>query len=316
MNSGIQPAELGFFVAIASCGSLSRAARELGISTPAVSKRLAQVEARIGVPLINRTTRRMNLTPEGEVFLEHARRILAELDLLNEVLGSAKATPKGLLRVNATLGFGRLHVAPVISRYVARYPEVDVQLQLSVSPPALTDDQFDVCIRFGEPGDARVVARRLAPNRRLLCAAPSYLAARGAPRAPNELRHHNCITIRQGDDAYGTWRLSAADGAGAESESIKVRGNLATNDGEIAVQWALDGRGILMRAEWDVLRYLQSGRLVQVLPDYRTPDADIYAVYPKRHQLSTRIRTFVDELVAAFAHLNAGGGRPPIAGLT
>lgn len=316
MNSGIQPAELGFFVAIASCGSLSRAARELGISTPAVSKRLAQVEARIGVPLINRTTRRMNLTPEGEVFLEHARRILAELDLLNEVLGSAKATPKGLLRVNATLGFGRLHVAPVISRYVARYPEVDVQLQLSVSPPALTDDQFDVCIRFGEPGDARVVARRLAPNRRLLCAAPSYLAARGAPRAPNELRHHNCITIRQGDDAYGTWRLSAADGAGAESESIKVRGNLATNDGEIAVQWALDGRGILMRAEWDVLRYLQSGRLVQVLPDYRTPDADIYAVYPKRHQLSTRIRTFVDELVAAFAHLNAGGGRPPTAGLT
>lgn len=313
MNAGIQPAELGFFTAIASCGSLSRAARELGISTPAVSKRLAQIEARIGVALINRTTRRMSLTPEGDVFLDHARRILAELDLLNEVLGGSKDTPKGLLRVNATLGFGRLHVAPVISRYVARYPKVDVQLQLSVSPPALTEDQFDVCVRFGEPGDARVVARRLAPNRRLLCAAPSYLAARGVPRTPDDLRHHNCITIRQGDDAYGTWRLN---GASAESEPIKVRGNLATNDGDIAVQWALDGHGILMRAEWDVIRYLQSGRLVQVLPDYRTPDADIYAVYPKRHQLSTRIRTFVDELVAAFAHLNAGGGCPSTAGLT
>lgn len=308
MSGGVQPAELGFFATIASYGSLSRAAREMGISTPAVSKRLAQIEARIGMPLVNRTTRRMSLTPEGEVLLEHARRILSELEALNDELCGSKATPKGLLRVNATLGFGRLHVAPVISQYVARYPDVDVQLQLSVCPPPLIDDQFDVCVRFGEPGDARVVARRLAPNRRLLCAAPSYLASHGVPKTPDDLRHHNCITIRQGDDAYGLWRLTTGE-RNAEAEVVKVRGSLATNDGEIAAQWALEGHGILMRAEWDVLRYLQSGRLVVVLPEYRTPDADIFAVYPKRHQLSTRIRTFVDHLVPAFAKLNVSGSR-------
>jgi DNA-binding transcriptional LysR family regulator len=299
-GNGFQPAELGFIVSLSSAGSLSGAARELGITTSAVSKRLSIIEARIGVPLVNRTTRRMSLTPEGEVLLEHARRILGEIADLDQLLTTSKGTPKGQLRVNATLGFGRLHVAPVISRYVLRYPEVDVQLQLSVDPPALTDDQFDVCIRFGAPADARVIARRLASNRRLLCASPKYLAARGEPKSPSELRRHNCISIRQGDEAYGLWRLFSGRGSERDAEAVKVRGNLATNDGEIAVNWALDGHGILMRAEWDIERYLKSGRLVQVLPTYRTPDADIYAVYPQRHQLSARIRTFVEFLGEAF----------------
>ena len=300
MSAGIHPAELGFFATIAASSSLSAAARELGITTPAVSKHLAQIEARLGVPLINRSTRRMSLTPEGEVFHDHARRILGEIDDLNQLLATAKGAPKGLLRVNATLGFGRLHVAPVISRFVARYPDVDVQLQLSVSPPPVTEDQFDVCVRFGEPAEGRVIARRLAANRRLLCASPKYLAAHGAPKTPDDLKRHNCIAIRQGDDAYGTWRLTTDDGAAGEAEAVKVRGNLTTNDGEIAVNWALDGHGILLRAEWDIARYLKSGRLVRVLPDHRAPDADIYGVYPKRHQLSTRVRTFVDFLAQAF----------------
>ena len=151
MTSAIQPADLGFFSVLASAGSLSAAARELGITTPAVSKHLAQMEARLGVSLVNRTTRRMGMTPEGELYLEHARRILGEIDGMQELLGVSKATPKGLLRVNATLGFGRSHVAPLISRFVRQYPQVEVQLQLSVNPPALTDDSFDVCIRFGAP---------------------------------------------------------------------------------------------------------------------------------------------------------------------
>jgi LysR family transcriptional activator of dmlA len=304
MRVGIQPAELGFFVALGNCGNLSSAARELGISTAAVSKRLSQMEARLGVPLVNRTTRRMSLTPDGEVLFEHGRRILGELAELDQLLSTAKGQPKGQLRVNATLGFGRLHIAPAISQYVLQYPQVDVQLQLSVNPPSLADDQFDVCIRFGEPGDARVIARRLATNRRLLCAAPEYLAAHGAPRIPADLVQHNCICIRQGDEAYGTWRMVHEDdvaAAGAHAgEAVKVRGNLTTNDGEIAVNWALDGHGILMRAEWDIERYLQSGRLVQVLPHYRTPDADIYAVYPQHQQRSARIRTLVAFLAQAF----------------
>jgi DNA-binding transcriptional LysR family regulator len=261
------------------------------------------MEQRLRMPLVNRTTRRMSLTPEGEVFLEHARRILGELDDLDQLLAKGRGSPKGLLRVNATLGFGRMHVAPVISRYSRLCPDVEVQLQLSADPPPLTDDAFDVCVRFGEPPDARVIAKRLAPNRRLLCASPKYLAQRGMPVVPSDLARHDCIGIRQGNDAYGVWRLSSGKGRREQTETIKVRGALTTNDGEIAVRWALDGHGIVMRAEWDIERYLASGRLVQVLPQYRTPGADIYAVYAQRHQLSSRIRVFVDCLSDAFARL-------------
>lgn len=299
MNTGVQPVDLGFFSAIAGAGSLSAAARELGITTPAVSKHLALMESRLGVSLVNRTTRRMSLTPEGELYLQHARRILGEIEGLEELLGVGKATPQGLLRVNATLGFGRSHVAPLISRFVRKYPQVEVQLQLSVNPPPLTDDSFDVCIRFGAPPDSRVIARHVAANRRLLCAAPAYLAKHGIPKVPNDLTKHSCIGIRQGEEAYGVWRLASGRGRTAKVESVKTRGNLTTNDGEIAVSWALDGHGVLMRAEWDIERYLRNGRLVQVLSQYFTPDADIYAVYPQRHQFAARVRAFVDFIALA-----------------
>jgi LysR family transcriptional activator of dmlA len=300
MPNAIQPADLGFFSVLAGAGSLSAAARELGVTTPAVSKHLKGMEARAGIALVNRTTRRMSLTPEGELYLQHARRILGEIGGMEALLGAAKATPKGLLRVNATLGFGRSHVAPLISRFVRKHAEVEVRLQLSVNPPALTDDEFDVCIRFGAPPDGRVIARRLAPNRRLLCAAPAYLARHGVPKVPHDLVRHNCIGIRQGEEAYGVWRLASGRGRHAKSEAVKTRGNLATNDGEIAVNWALDGHGILMRAEWDIERYLRNGRLVHLLPQYHTPDADIYAVYPQRHQMAARVRAFVDFVAQSF----------------
>ena len=306
MTPGIQPADMGFFSTLAGAGSLSAAARELGVTTPAVSKHLALMESRVGVSLVNRTTRRMSLTPEGELVLEHARRILGEIDDMQALLGVSKATPTGLLRVNATLGFGRSHVAPLISRFARKHPRVEVQLQLSVNPPPLTEDAFDVCIRFGAPPDARVIARRIAPNRRLLCASPSYLAQHGLPKVPNDLAKHNCIGIRQGEEAYGVWRLASGRGKAATTEAIKTRGTLATNDGEIAVNWALDGHGILMRAEWDIERYLRNGRLVQVLPQFATPDADIYAVYPQRHQLAARVRAFVDFVALSFTQQAAG----------
>ncbi|MFM0624637.1 LysR substrate-binding domain-containing protein [Paraburkholderia xenovorans] len=294
MRDTVEPSDLSFFSTLAASGSLSAAARELGLTAAAVSKHLTQMESRAGVPLVNRTTRRMMLTPEGELYLEHARRILDEIDELAELLGAAKQSPKGLLRVNATLGFGRSHVAPAISRFVAKYPQVSVQLQLSVTPPPLTDDTFDVCIRFGEPPDTRVVARRLATNRRLLCAARSYLASHGMPVTAHDLTRHNCIGIRQGDEAYGVWRLTSGRGASRKTEAVRINGSLTTNDGEIAVKWALEGHGILMRAEWDIKQYLADGSLVQVLPEHDTPNADIFAVYSQRHQMSNRIRAFVD----------------------
>lgn len=295
----IAPPDLGFFSALCSAGSLSAAARELGITTAAVSKHLSQMEARMGKQLLTRTTRRMNLTPEGELYLEHARRILSAIDDLTELMGDTEGTVSGLLRVNATLGFGRMHIAPLISSFARRHPGLDLQLQLSVNPPPLTEDAFDVCIRFGAPPDARVIARRIAPNRRILCASPGYLAMAGTPKTPSDLARHACIGIRQGEEAYGLWRLTQRRGKKHETQAIKTRGPLTTNDGEIAVNWALGGHGILMRAEWDVARYLSSGRLVQVLPDWDTPDADIYAVYPQRLQGTARVRLFVEHLTSA-----------------
>jgi LysR family transcriptional activator of dmlA len=299
MNPDIQPADFSFFSTLITEGSLSAAARELGVTTSAVSKRLTQMEDRLGVSLVARTTRRMGTTPEGEVYLEHARRILSEIEDLQQLLGSARAVPTGLLRVNATLGFGRREVAPIISRFVRLHTRLDVQLQLSVNPPLLTDDTFDVCVRFGEPPDSRVISRRIAPNRRLLCASPVYLAKRGIPKVPSDLASHNFIGIRQGDEGHGLLRLGGGSGPRRRVDVVKVRGNLVTNDGEIAVNWALQGHGIVMRAEWDITHHLKSGKLVQVLSSFDTPDADIFAVYPQRHQHSVRVRTFVDFLAAA-----------------
>ena len=300
MRKAIQPADLGFFSTLVQCGSLTAAARELGITTPAVSKRLTQMEARIGTALVTRTTRRMGLTPEGEVYLENARRILGEIEDMEDQLVGLKQSPQGSLRVNATLGFGRSHIAPLISAFVRRHPKVDVQLQLSVSPPPLTDDAYDVCFRFGPPPDSRGIARFIAPNRRVVVAAPAYLERHGTPAAPRELVRHNCIGIRQGDEAYGPWRFTPVRNGSGKSETVKIRGNLTTNDGGIAVNWALEGHGILLRAEWDVQRYLASGQLVQVLAGYASPDADIYAVYAQQHRSSVRVKALVDFVAETF----------------
>lgn len=309
MKRSISPADLGFFATLVRAGSLTAAGRELGVSTAAVSRHLAQMEQRLGVALINRTTRRMSATPEGELVTERARRVLAEIDELQQELGGALADPQGLLRVNATLGFGRSHIAPLVSRFCRRHPKVDVQLQLSVNPPPLSDDAFDVCFRFGPPPETRAIARFVALNRRIVVAAPSYLKRAGTPRRPADLARHACIGIRQGDEAYGLWRFASARGrglAGAQRTSVRVRGPLTTNDGGIAVLWALDGHGLLLRAEWDVARYVQSGRLVQVLTDWQSPDADIHAVYPERHRTSVRVKALVDYAVQVLGTPDAG----------
>lgn len=296
MVKGVNPADLGFFSALASSGSLGSAGRELGITTAAVSKRLAQIEDKLELSLVNRTTRRMSLTPEGEVYLEHARKILSEIENMEHILWGSTQTPKGLLRVNATLGFGRTQIAPLISNFVKKYPQVDIQLQLSVSPPPMTEDSYDVCFRFGHPPDSRAIAKLVAPNRRILVASPNYLKKYDPPKIPNDLIKHNCIGIRQGDEAYGLWRFAKNKTRNKRepTEDVKIRGNLTTNDGEIAVNWALDGHGILLRAEWDVARYIKSGRLVHILENYHTPDADIYAVYSQRHKTSTRVNALIE----------------------
>ncbi|GAB2180157.1 LysR family transcriptional regulator [Denitratisoma sp. agr-D3] len=298
------PLDLSFFTLLARQGSLAKAARELGVTAPAVSRRLAQLEQRLGVRLVQRTTRRMSLTAEGELLLTEGQRILAEMEALEHTLVRAKAEPRGLLRVAAGFGFGRRQLGPAISDFVGLHPAVSVQLQLTDQTLTAGTQGFDIGIRFGEPPDSRILARKIASNRRVLCAAPSYLARAGTPRAPEDLGRHDCIVLREGEPAFGTWVLCH----GKQSRSVKVAGNLSVNHGEVAVEWALAGHGILLRSLWDIAPDLRAGRLVQVLPDWVGSPADIYAIYPPRLQLSAKVRVFLDFLTARFAAYRAEQG--------
>ena len=291
MNNDIV-SELSFFVLLAKLGSLAATARELGLTPPAVTKRLMVMEQRLGVRLLNRTTRRVSLTSEGETYLAQATRILADIRDMEESVSSSRAARKGLLGVNATLGFGRTTIAPLVSAFARRHPEVEVQLQLTDRAINLVEDAYDLGIRFGELPDTRLGARKILSNQRYLCASPAYLRRNGTPRTPQELAQHRCILHRQNDEAYGTWKLQK----GRKHETVKVHGSLSSNDGDVVLGWALDGHGILLRSEWDAAKYLDSGRLQVVLPDYSLPAADLYAYYPSRRQQPARVRAFIDFL--------------------
>jgi DNA-binding transcriptional LysR family regulator len=294
--------ELAFFVLLAKKASLSATARELNITPPAVTKRLAQMEQRLGVRLVNRTTRKVSLTSEGELYLARASSILADIREMEDAVASSRADPKGLLRVNATLGFGRTTIAPLISAFAQRYPDVEVQLQLTDRPINLVEEAFDLGIRFGELPDTRLSARRIMQNERFLCASPSYLKKFGQPHTPEDLLRHRCIIHRQNDDPHGVWRLIK----GRKSEPVKVGGTLSSNDGDVVLGWALDGHGILMRSEWDLAKYLESGRLQVVLKDYKLAPADLFVFYPSRRNMPARVRAFIDFLVDSFNSSRTG----------
>jgi len=288
--------DLAFFVLLAKLGSMTATARELGVTPPAITKRLSLMEQKLGVRLVNRTTRRLSLTNEGEAYLAQSTRILHQIREMEESISSGRAAPKGLLRVNATPGFGRTHIAPVVSRFAHAYPEVEVELHLTDRPISLVEEAYDLAIRFGELPDTRLTARKLMSNKRFLCASPAYLKKAGEPQTPAELHQHRCILHRQNDDVYGTWRLRK----GKTVELVKVRGAVSSNDGDIVLNWALDGHGIVQRSEWDVAKYLESGRLKEIMKDYRLPDADLYLYYLSRSNLPARLRAFIDFMAEEF----------------
>ncbi len=290
--------DLAFFGLLAKNGSLSAAAQQLDVTPPAVSRRLSALENRLGIRLLNRTTRRISLTYEGELYLEEGRRILDDLEELEQRVSIGHSVPQGLLRVNATFGFGREYVTPIVADFLETHPGVEVQLRLTDRPINLAEEGFDVCIRFGNIPDARIVARKLATNRRYLCASPDYLKKNGIPQVPGDLQHHKCIVIHQTNASFGTWHLNN----GTHDETIKVRGAVVTNDGEAAVMMALRGFGILERSEWHVAPYIRSGQLQLLLPDWELPAADIYVVYPVKKNLSAKVRTFVDYLAERIAN--------------
>jgi LysR family transcriptional regulator, transcriptional activator for dmlA len=284
--------DLNLFALVARHRNLAAAARELGVTPPAVSKRLAQLERRLGVRLMNRTTRRLSLTPEGELYLANGSRILDELQELEQLVTRSRAEPAGLLRVNASFGFGRARIAPAISDFVARFPSMKIQLHLTDRPMSLQEEGFDLGIRFGEVPDARVNARLLMKNRRIVCASPEYVKRHGTPLLPHDLTRHACIVLRENESAYGTWHFSR----GKRVETVKVDGPLASNDGSAVLHWALEGRGVVVRSEWEIGEYLERGALVPLLVEWALPGADIHAIYLERNQLSVKLRTFVDFL--------------------
>lgn len=297
-------ADLLFFTTLARQPSLVAAAQQLGVTPPAVSRRLATLEARLGVRLLNRTTRRLSLTPEGERYLQDSERILRDIEALERGLSARGDAPAGLLRINASFGFGRRHVAPAVSDFVRQWPEVEVVLQLTDRPLDLEQHGLDLGIRFGPPPDGRVHAQRIAGNRRLLVAAPAYVATHGEPDSPQSLRGHRCIVIRENDDTFNIWTLSD----GTREVRVKVDGPLSANHGEVAADWALAGHGIVLRSEWDVAPLLRDGRLVRVLAPWVGAAADIHAIWPPHHRQSARVRAFADFLAARFAAQRTADG--------
>lgn len=284
--------DLLFFSRIAALGSLTAAARELGLSLPAVSKRLSQLEHRLGVQLIQRTTRRLDLTPEGQLYAEGALPILNEIDELEAVVARSQLALRGRLAVNASFGFGRRHIAPLISDFARLHPELEIQLQLTSQPLNMLDAGVDIDIRFGAPPDSRLVAHKLRDNPRVLCASPGYLARAGTPASVADLAAHNCLVLRQYQSDYGLWRFFR-DGKEFTHRAV---GNLSSNDGETIMRYALDGHGIVLRSYWDAQDHLERGELTPLLTDFAIPDADIYAVYQHRRHVPARLRRFIGYL--------------------
>ncbi len=288
--------DLAFFCCLARHPTLAATALTLNVTPPIVSRRLAALEKRLGVRLIQRTTRRLNLTDEGERFLIEGERILADMSQLEQSIMSSQAIPSGVLRLNASFGFGRRHLGTALAEFARCYPEISIELTLSDRPLDLIEHGLDLGIRFSSPPDSRTLARKLAHNRRLLCAAPSYLAHHPMPRHPKELNDHACIVIRENTQAFNNWQLID----GKQSLSVKVTGPLSVNHGEVAVDWAIAGHGILLRSEWDIAHEIRQGRLVHILPEWSGTEADIYAVYPERHGLSAKVKVFLDFLASRF----------------
>lgn len=292
--SEMQTDDIVFFDAVARSTSLTGVGRELGVSVSSVSKRLTQLETRLGVRLVRRSTRRLTLTPEGERYAVGAAAIAAELAELEESVSGQYAELRGKLRIHSTVGLGRAHIAPMMAEFLERNPRLEVDVELSAKPPTVSATPFDIAIRVGVLPDSRSTAKLLYRNRRVVVASETYVAEFGFPRTIEDLREHNCIVLRQDEGDFALWRF----GSGADELSVRVSGNLTSNDGDVATEWCAQGRGLLMRSRWHVAPMLQSGALIQVLPEIETPPADIHAVYSAAPQVPRRVRAAVDFLHA------------------
>lgn len=287
--------DLRFFDGIAHAATLTEAARQWGVNVSTVSKRLARLERRLGVQLINRSTRRLSLTPEGRRYADGARRMLGEIADLEDDIGEHRTGLRGRLAVHSSIGLGRAHIAPLLGEFAAIHPELEVDLELSPLPLHVAGTPYDFAVRVGRLPDSRLHARVLHANRRVVCAAPAYLERREAPRCPQDLADHDCIVIRENDTDFMNWRF----GEHGDESVVRVAGTMVSNDGDVATEWCLAGYGLVMRSLWQVAPMLRDGRLVQVLPEIPSPRADIYAL--SGDSLPRRSREAIEHLRTGLA---------------
>lgn len=291
MNIKPQLEDLRLFCVVARNRSFAATSRELGISKAAVSKRIALLEGAVQESLFHRTTRNVSLTAQGEIVHQWAQRILEDVDLMGEAISREKAAPSGLLRICSSTGFGRSRLAPALSELAWQFPQLEIQVELFDRPVDLVDEGFQLDIRIGQVREGNVIKRRIAWNRRVLCASPAYLERCGVPQSLEDLQAHRCIPIRERDQDFGRWELDGPNGLVA----IKVSGPLSANNGEIVRQWAIDGHGIILRSTWDICREIEAGVLTPVLPQY-FQQADVWAVYPSRLSVSAKVKVCVEFL--------------------
>jgi DNA-binding transcriptional LysR family regulator len=289
--------ELELFVKVAECGSVGKAADALGLSNPAASRHLAALESRLKTRLVERNTRRLYLTSEGQEFYERARAALSDLQEAEAVLSSSTVNPSGVLKVSASLSFSLHQIAPLLKRYHQIYPNVRVHVETANRYLDMIDNGIDVAIRTREfEPDSSITIRRLGSTRRILCAAPNYLAERGVPDHPQDLLQHDFLVYVLAHKS-NELRLSR----GSETELVAVQGLLESNDGQVLRRAALDGMGILVQPSYIVYDDIVAGRLVPVLNDWDLPRLQINIAYPSRKYLSAKVRSFIDFMVDEFA---------------
>lgn len=289
-HTALTSADLQFFVIVANASSLAAASRSLDVSRSAVTQRLAQLEGRLRCRLLDRTTRHVRVTEEGQLLLERASLILRDLDEVANTLGERHDVVSGHLRVSAPLGFGRRYIAPAAAAFRRLNPAVTMTLTLTDRPAVGDETQWDLIVHIGELRDSSLVMVRLAANERIACAAPKYLETHGEPVQPGDLAAHACLALRQNEEDVTLWRFVDRH---RKTTPIRVAPAMSSNDGDSVRQWALDGLGIMVRSEWDVADDLAAGRLRRVLSRYRLPAADVVALLGRRAGRTARVNAFL-----------------------
>lgn len=286
--------DLSLFVRIARLRSISSAARDLGVTPAGASARLASLEKRLGARLLHRTTRQTTLTEDGLAFLPHAEHVVLAAEAARAALGREQAVPRGTLRVAAPASFARMHIVPGLPDFVGRYPDLAIDLRMSDNIVDLVEGAFDVAVRYAELGDSSFVARRLAPDRRVLVASPAYIERRGRPNTPDDLAEHACLVV-------GTLDLWTFRGKGGELIERRITPGLRINDGGAVRDAACAGLGIALMATWCAADELRSGALVPVLPEYPLVSTQtLWALYPSSRELAPKVRVLIDWLTERF----------------